>query len=47
MKRLLPFLILLITFSSCKNETKPEEPKEDTELKELLHQSAHLYQSNF
>jgi hypothetical protein len=38
MKRLFPFLILLITFSSCKNETKTETEtsEEDTELKELF-----------
>jgi hypothetical protein len=35
MKRILPFIILLISFLNCKNETKPEV-KEDTELKELF-----------
>ncbi|SDI15061.1 chromophore lyase CpcT/CpeT [Winogradskyella thalassocola] len=35
MKRLLPFVILLISVFSCKNETKPEI-QEDTELKELF-----------
>lgn len=35
MKRFLPFLILLISITSCKNETK-QELKEDTELKELF-----------
>ena len=38
MKRLLHFLIILITVSSCKNEVKTEVEtvKEDTELKELF-----------
>ncbi len=35
MKYLLPFLIILLSFSSCKNNTK-SEVKEDTELKELF-----------
>lgn len=35
MKRFLPFLILIISITSCKNETK-QELKEDTELKELF-----------
>lgn len=35
MKRFLPFLILIISITSCKNETK-QELEEDTELKELF-----------
>lgn len=35
MKRISPFLILLIVFFNCKDNTKPEV-KEDTELKELF-----------
>ncbi|WP_299115261.1 chromophore lyase CpcT/CpeT [uncultured Winogradskyella sp.] len=40
MKRLLPFLVLIISFLSCKNDVKTdttkETIKEDTELKELF-----------
>lgn len=35
MKRILPFLILLITFCNCKTETKSDLIQEDTELNEL------------
>lgn len=36
MKRLLPFLLLSITFYNCKNTSKTEEIKVDNELEELF-----------